>query len=112
MASYAKLRSGGWGLRGAGMEPGATVTVETKAGKRKEEVVGKILWTAADGTQIATISGGAGETDGGGNRYTGRSCTVCGCKEAIDKRGYPVGGVRILRSGECGDCYEERKMGY
>jgi hypothetical protein len=39
-------------------------------------------------------------------------CIVCGCEEGKrNSRGY-IDGPRILRNGECGDCYEERKMGY
>lgn len=43
-------------------------------------------------------------------RFGGRKCSVCGAKESRDARGYPI--VKIYRSGECQDCYEERKMGY
>jgi len=38
-------------------------------------------------------------------------CKVCGHVERRNARGY-VDGDRILRSGECQSCYEERKMGY
>ena len=40
-----------------------------------------------------------------------RKCIVCGHVARFDRRGYPIGD-RILRSGECQSCYEERKMGY
>lgn len=40
-----------------------------------------------------------------------RACIVCGHVERRNARGY-VDGDRILRSGECQSCYEERKMGY
>jgi hypothetical protein len=43
--------------------------------------------------------------------YRPRKCSVCGHEAATDNRGYPIGD-RILRSGECQSCYEERKMGY
>jgi hypothetical protein len=40
------------------------------------------------------------------------TCVTCGYKEGPrNARGYPTGD-RILRSGECQSCYEERKMGY
>jgi hypothetical protein len=46
------------------------------------------------------------------NVYRPRKCRVCGCVEGQrNSRGY-VDGDRILRSGECQSCYEERKMGY
>ena len=37
-------------------------------------------------------------------------CKVCGVVQTTNRRGYP--NVQIYRSGECQDCYEERKMGY
>lgn len=43
--------------------------------------------------------------------YSPTKCKVCGHIERRNSRGYPVGD-RILRSGECQSCYEERKMGY
>ncbi len=45
--------------------------------------------------------------NGDGPRPT--KCKVCGVQQEW-KRGYP--NVRIYRSGECKDCYEERKNGY
>jgi hypothetical protein len=42
--------------------------------------------------------------------YRPRECVVCGAKAWDGIRGH--NGVRIYRSGECADCYEERKMGY
>lgn len=44
--------------------------------------------------------------------YHPTKCIVCGCKQGQrNSRGY-IDGPRILRNGECSDCYEERKMGY
>lgn len=43
--------------------------------------------------------------------YHPRKCIACGHVEHRNSRGYVVGD-RILRSGECQSCYEERKMGY
>jgi hypothetical protein len=39
-----------------------------------------------------------------------RKCVACGAMAQTDRRGYAI--VKIYRSGECADCYEERKMGY
>jgi len=44
------------------------------------------------------------------NSYRPHKCIVCGAVERRNSRGYFE--VKIYRSGECGDCYEERKMGY
>lgn len=49
-------------------------------------------------------------SDSGTKRRPRRKCIVCGDYEEYDRRGYPI--VKILKSGECVDCYEERKMGY
>lgn len=43
--------------------------------------------------------------------YRPRKCVACGHEERRDRRGYPIGD-RILRSGECQSCYEERENGY
>jgi hypothetical protein len=43
--------------------------------------------------------------------YRPGKCQTCGHIELRDSRGYPIGD-RILRSGECQSCFEERKMGY
>lgn len=37
-------------------------------------------------------------------------CVVCGVTQSFNSRGYP--NVKIYKSGECQDCFEERKMGY
>lgn len=42
--------------------------------------------------------------------YRPRKCVACGVKEERNSRGYSV--VKIYRTGECKDCFEERKMGY
>jgi len=42
--------------------------------------------------------------------YHRHKCIACGATERRNSRGYYE--VKIYRSGECGACYEERKMGY
>jgi hypothetical protein len=42
--------------------------------------------------------------------YRPRSCVVCGITPQRNSRGYT--DTVIYRSGECRDCFEERKMGY
>lgn len=45
--------------------------------------------------------------------YRPRECKACGAKAWNGQRGSRSnGGVIIYRSGECKDCFEERKMGY
>lgn len=53
--SYTKLRTGEWGIRGAGLTAGAKVTVVKKSGEIREEIVAKVVWTGSDGTCLATV---------------------------------------------------------
>ena len=46
----------------------------------------------------------------GSSSYRPTKCRVCGISQTRNSRGYVEN--KILRSGECVDCYEERKMGY
>lgn len=46
----------------------------------------------------------------GARKFNPRKCVVCGVVAATNSRGYAT--IKIYRSGECQDCYEERKMGY
>lgn len=64
--------------------------------------------------QAKAIVAGAGITPASERtRYTPRQCQVCGAKAWNGMRGkYSNGGVIIYRSGECKDCFAERKMGY
>ena len=59
----------------------------------------------------AIIAGSGTKTMGArSGSFRPRKCVVCGAVAQVDRRGYPI--VKIYRSGECADCYEERKMGY
>ena len=56
-ATYTKLRDGSWGIKVPGKAvPGQQVTVETRAGARKQEVVGIVMWTGADRFSGGTAS--------------------------------------------------------
>lgn len=63
--SYAKLRSGDWGLRvkDEEVEIGQTVDVTTKAGEVKQEVIGKLVFKGDDFALYAK-----GENQGGGQQ--------------------------------------------
>lgn len=57
MNSYTKLKDGSWGLRIEGTATkGQSVTIQTKSGERKTEVVGNVLWTGPDNRTKQTIS--------------------------------------------------------
>lgn len=68
---------------------------------------------AAKAEQAKALVAGAPKKSGTtlGGSYRPHKCKCCGHVERRDRRGYPIGD-RILRSGECQSCYEERKMGY
>lgn len=55
----------------------------------------------------ALVSGAPNRTS---STYRPTKCRVCGIQQTRNSRGYAEN--KILRSGECVDCYEERKMGY
>lgn len=63
MVSYAKLKSGDWGLRvkDEDVEVGDTVDVTTKAGEIKQEVVGRLIFRGEDFALYAK-----GNANGGG----------------------------------------------
>ena len=53
------------------------------------------------------------ETESGNNHSLSKSprkCVVCGAVAEVNSRGYPT--TKIYRTGECQDCFEERKQGY
>lgn len=60
MASYTKLRSGDWGVRGEGAPPavGDSVTVEKKSGETEVRTVSRVFWSgpSRDGSGLAWIA--------------------------------------------------------
>ena len=56
------------------------------------------------------VAGAPSKSASTNKAYRPHKCIACGAVERRDARGYSV--VRIYKSGECQDCYEERKMGY
>jgi hypothetical protein len=74
-ASFARLKSGDWGVRvsGQSVQAGDTITVTKKDGSSDTVVVDKVLWTG-DGLLLCSIR----PTSGGG-RGRGRAvCAECG----------------------------------
>jgi len=73
-ASYTKLRSGAWGVRGIGTAPnsGDTVTVTKKSGATDERTVERVVWSgpARDGNGNAWIA--TVEADRAPRAYRGR----------------------------------------
>jgi hypothetical protein len=90
-ASYTKLRSGAWGLRGpsAVITEGADVAVRLKSGKITRQRVGRVLW-AGDGVAIATIARVVAR-GGSASEYCGYPC--------------PITKIRCCSAnGPCHDC--------
>lgn len=51
--TFTKLRDGSWGIRGKNLTEGQQVTVTKKSGGSSVGTVGRVLFTADDGTSIA-----------------------------------------------------------
>lgn len=75
-ATFAKLPSGGWGVRGKGFAPGARVTVRKRDKTTSTETIDAILSTDADGWQTATIV--RTEDDRAATKPARRSWRPCG----------------------------------
>jgi len=73
----------------------------------------KKAWMIPDGKfdQASKLVAGAPKSAASGKNFSPKKCVICGHIEKRDSRGYPDPD-RILKSGECVSCYEERKMGY
>lgn len=65
---------------------------------------------AARAEEARALVAGKPEGKSGPAVYRPRQCRVCGAREVKNNRGFYT--TRIYKSGECQDCYEERKMGY
>ena len=79
-ATYTKLRTGSWGLRGRGFVAGERTLVIKRSGERQAVTVERILWTGDDGQQIATIDQRYGVTvDRPLQTARPRICTCGGC---------------------------------
>lgn len=94
VVTYVKLRSGKWGVRVEGRDDGslgagAVVEVVTKAGVRKRERLGVMVWRAADDSvALFSLAREATETEHrgrrGGTRGTRTGC-ACGSVEEYSK---------------------------
>lgn len=79
MVSYTKLKDGSWGVRGMNLSPHTQVEVTKKDGSTRTETVGRVIWTGADGTTLATIiSTHAGSAGNGYHAKKGRRCKTDG----------------------------------
>ena len=98
-ATYTKLKTGAWGIRGVGLKVGPAV-VTKRDGTTADVVVVKVLWTGPDGTSIAAIAGsdsGAASTSRGSSRRRGGSreyeCEECGDRVVPGTRCWETGCI-------------------
>lgn len=83
MNTYKKMRDGSWGVLAKGPKPtgSSRVTVLTKSGARKSEIIDRVIWSSSDGqTHIATLRK---KSSGGGTGCSscdeaGRDCCIRG----------------------------------
>jgi hypothetical protein len=103
-ATYAKLKSGNWGVRVQGGTPavGESVTVTKRDGTSKTETVAAVVY-AGDGYTLCAIG-----SEGGTAVRAGRKCRSCGVSEASLRKPYE----KILRNGQCSGCYRDSRDGY
>jgi hypothetical protein len=99
MASWCKLKTGAWGVKGPGLKPGQGITVTNAKGNSKSVTVGNIVWSG-DGIIIATIAEDGKPLPG---VTTGAPATVAPRDKPYHGR---PGWERSYRSsdGECEDC--------
>lgn len=74
-------------------------------------------WMIADdkADEARKIVAQGGSSQGGAARaFRHTKCVVCGAvqRPGSGPRGHMYPEPKILKNGECVDCYEERKMGY
>lgn len=103
VATYTKLKSGGWGVRVVGTaKAGDRVTVTTKAGVKKVETVTAVVWSGNGVTLCAIdqkVKGAVTERQADAGHGRGRAVRTDCC-------GYPcpVTGRRCTPSDPCHDC--------
>lgn len=80
-ATYTKLNNGRWGVRVPGTPTaGQTVTVETRDGKTKTEIIERVLWTGADqwhGHQTMSLCAVVQRAYAGGHRERNDGMVRC-----------------------------------
>lgn len=95
-ATFTKLRTGAWGVKGRGLRAGQAVTVTKRDGATSTVTIDRVTWTGSDGVQLASIAdtrlpqarttriGAETRTQArGGNwsvrrQYAGSHCQMCG----------------------------------
>lgn len=97
-ATFAKLPSGGWGVRGKGFAPGARVTVRKRDKTTSTETIDAILSTDADGWQTATIVPTKKPESAGSAKYVVKSGMV------MRNRGWRPCGYPGCSPTYCDEC--------
>lgn len=77
MASYTKLRDGSWGVRVEdAVAAGQIVEVTTKAGAKKTETIGRVIWSG-NGVSICPVTA-TGRSANGKSIFGKRTCKTGG----------------------------------
>lgn len=83
---YRKLNNGDWGIGGDGQMPaaGEVVSVTTKSGKTKEEVV-REAWQDGQYWRASLVREDSGGGSGGGGASTAAKCPCCGAALLLER---------------------------
>lgn len=105
MATYTKLKSGDWGVRGDGQPPapGTPVNVRKASGEIKSETIGRIVWQGSDTrtgqpawlAAVTRAAAPASTSNQDRPRRNWRPCGYPGCRpnycDECDGEGYRAG---------------------
>lgn len=74
-ATFTKLRSGAWGVKGHNLASGRIVRVTKRSGESQMVTIDRVMWHDASGLAIASI---AADRPASARRSTRRSCPTGG----------------------------------
>lgn len=99
-ASYAKLKSGDWGIRvtGGNVSTGSTVTVTKKDGTTKTETVTQVVWSG-NGVTLCAVAPSRQPARSGGYRPQAGRRTGCACGSYENE----------VNEGDCFSCRHDQE---
>jgi hypothetical protein len=93
-ATYARLRSGEWGIKSTvALRAGDTAVVVKRSGQARRVIIGRVLWTGNDGACLATIAQAAPTT----RRQARVAQATADVEQTISER-IVVGGLSAVRA--------------
>lgn len=93
-ATWTKLRSGEWGIKGQRLNAGEQVTVIKRNGGSQVVTVGRVVWEGS-GVAIATVGTQRATTNA-------KACDVCGSRRNV-RRVLDMSGIAGLACQRCND---------